>query len=118
MEERDRLSRALGQAYLQHQVSQLEKSVGSMDISSGRGSSRGGGQRGRGRGRGQGQAADEGIGKGKAKQEVEKVQVRVLDASVLVHALAVVKRWTKDRKVRLVIPLDGPSFSLHRPVPH
>jgi hypothetical protein len=136
---RERMSRALGAAFLSHQVAELETRVGGMDIA---GSSRGN-PRGRGRGRGEHRGRGRGRGRGTHIQrqsfseadddlrsstelnmprsppppaEREKrtlAQVIVLDSSVLVHALNQVKRWCKeDRKEVLVVPLEGAHSSL------
>lgn len=43
--------------------------------------------------------------------------MRVLDPSALVHALPVLKRWIREDKYKLVVPLSGQSFPLGFDVP-
>ncbi|KZW03208.1 hypothetical protein EXIGLDRAFT_725668 [Exidia glandulosa HHB12029] len=105
------MSRALGAAFLSHQVQELERAVASSP------------RRGTPRGRGRGAGPDTGRGGGRRnnhrKQGSEdtsgddqatlppNVSVIVLDASVLVHAPAQVKRWCKDDGAPdLVVPLE------------
>jgi hypothetical protein len=105
--QRERLSKAMGAAFLSHQVAQLERSVDSITFSR---DSRlydpdsGGGRSGRGRGgsAGRGGKAGSGNGRGGGKRET-----RVVDASALVHALPVLKRWVREDAYQLVVPLQG-----------
>ncbi|KPV78449.1 uncharacterized protein RHOBADRAFT_40995 [Rhodotorula graminis WP1] len=99
-QKRDRQSKALGAAFLAHQVSQLEKSVDTLAFSrdprlypprGGRG----------------GRAS--GPGGGAARRSSAPRQVRVVDASALVHALPVLKRWVRDDTFQLVVPLSALS---------
>ncbi|GAA5949119.1 hypothetical protein JCM21900_004866 [Sporobolomyces salmonicolor] len=102
--QRERQAKALGAAFLAHQVSELEKSVDTLTFSRDPrlyGSGRGGGARG---GRGRGGAAAGGARQGQVKREV-----RVVDASVLVHALPVLKRWVREDLYQLVVPLSALS---------
>lgn len=121
------MSRALGAAFLTHQVAQLENKIGTLNNSNGFGGRRGGGMvrgapaPGRGRGGGRGRGSSVGIintsprkaivSEDMVPREKEKTpmaNVIVLDASVLVHALGQVKRWCREeRKETLVVPLEG-----------
>ncbi|KAG8994496.1 hypothetical protein FRB94_009835 [Tulasnella sp. JGI-2019a] len=131
MADKEKMSRALGTAFLTHQVAQLEKEVFSSDrvIYNGRGggSGRGGngaGKRGRGGGRGgriqfptdhqqhQRQRLDadnDGYTRERRMPETKQVAERlVIDASVLIHALGKVREWSRDdRKEIVVIPLEA-----------
>ncbi|KAG8960679.1 hypothetical protein FRC03_006266 [Tulasnella sp. 419] len=107
------MSRALGQAYLSHQVAQLEKAVTN---NSNTRNTRGGG-RGGGRGRGgrssslQGEPTPRGPRNQQqwTQQTVPKVADRVVvDSSVLIHALSQVKQWCRDDRSEIVIvPLEA-----------
>ncbi|GAA5980277.1 hypothetical protein JCM10908_001596 [Rhodotorula pacifica] len=105
--QRQRQSKALGAAFLAHQVSQLEQSVDTLAFSrDSRLSSRGGGSRG---GRG-GKATRAGGSSASSGNQLDKQrQVRVIDASALVHALPVLKRWIREDKYKLVVPLSALS---------
>ncbi|GJJ14143.1 hypothetical protein Clacol_008402 [Clathrus columnatus] len=114
------ISRALGAAFLSHQVEQLEKSVYSGDGSkehrdrnpTGRG--RRGGQHtsihhsGRKRER---SSKEDRIGEFKPLEEMsyeKEADVIILDASVLIHCLNRVKKWCKKgRQEILVVPLEA-----------
>ncbi|BGP04836.1 hypothetical protein JCM10049v2_000638 [Rhodotorula toruloides] len=99
-QKRERQQRALGAAFLAHQVSELEKSVDTLAFSRDpRLYGRGGG---RGRGRG-------GRGGGSSESREDKREVRVVDASALVHALPVLKRWIREDRYQLVVPLSALS---------
>lgn len=124
------MSRALGTAFLSHQVAQLEKDV----LKAGptynrRGGSlqptRGGGGRGGGATRGGAAAAARrgggspertpmaimrrnNISRALAPQLADKI---VVDASVLIYALSHVRNWCReDRKEVIIIPLEGESI--------
>lgn len=98
--QKERQQRALGAAFLAHQVSELEKSVDTLAFSRDpRLYGRGGG---RGRGRG-------GRGGGSNESRQDKREVRVVDASALVHVLPVLKRWIREDRYQLVVPLSGSS---------
>ncbi|GAA5859645.1 hypothetical protein JCM1840_006388 [Sporobolomyces johnsonii] len=102
-EKRERQAKALGAAFLAHQVSELEKSVDTLTFSRDprlSGSARGGARGGRARG---------GAAAGGARQAQLKREVRVVDASVLVHALPVLKRWVREDLYQLVVPLSALS---------
>ncbi|GAA5834249.1 hypothetical protein JCM9279_004256 [Rhodotorula babjevae] len=105
-QKRDRQSKALGAAFLAHQVSQLEKSVDTLAFSR---DPRlyAPGARGRG-GRG-GRASGSGGGPSGHGRAAQPRQVRVVDASALVHALPVLKRWVRDDSFQLVVPLSALS---------
>jgi hypothetical protein len=90
------MSKAMGAAFLAHQVAGLERSVESITFSR---DSRlydpsSASRRGRGAAGGSGRAG--------AKREV-----RVLDASALVHALPLLKKWIREDRYQLVVPLEG-----------
>jgi len=122
------MSRALGAAFLSHQVAQLERAVAN-STSNPRDSTaprRGGGQRGRGRGAGPAPGAGTGPGPKRAAahrahtsdddnrsaQLPPGLSAVVLDASVLIYAPGAVKRWCKDDNgPDLVVPLEG-KFSI------
>ena len=136
------MSRALGAAFLSHQVEELEKSVGKASRSAtsnnwrerngqlvGAGDGKRGGapqhphQAGRKRERKDG---DRMAGREirdqldpRGRKEVEKdADMVIVDASVLVHALGQVKKWCKDgRQEEIVIPLEGDPPSLHHTRP-
>ena len=105
MLQRDLLSKRMAAALLQHQVTELERSVDSINFSrdsrlydpSSRGRGGRGGRGGPGRGVGAG---------GRAGGQRER---RVVDASALVHALPVLKRWIREDAYQLIIPLQGQS---------
>jgi hypothetical protein len=122
------MSRALGAAFLSHQVEQLEKTVGresrstasnnwrerSGQMVGGRGGKRGGvahAQGGRKKERKDGREAaktreqSEPSGSTELEKDADTI---VVDASVLVHALGQVKKWCKDgRQEVILIPLEG-----------
>ncbi|BGP21714.1 hypothetical protein Rt10032_c01g0417 [Rhodotorula toruloides] len=98
VQKRERQQKALGAAFLAHQVSELEKSVDMLAFS--RDPRLHGGRGGRG-GRGRGG------GSGESRQD--KREVRVVDASALVHALPVLKRWIREDRYQLVVPLSALS---------
>ncbi|KAG8872992.1 hypothetical protein FRB98_009270, partial [Tulasnella sp. 332] len=137
MADKEKMSRALGTAFLTHQVAQLEKEVFNSDKvtyngrgGSGRGGSGNGGKRGRGGGRGGGgrggriqfptdqqqqpqrQRFDSSTGRpvrGNTAVETKQIAERlIVDASVLIHALSQVREWSKDdRKEIIVVPLEA-----------
>ncbi|GAA6022541.1 hypothetical protein JCM11491_005594 [Sporobolomyces phaffii] len=82
--DRERQSKALGQAFLAHQVSQLEQSVDKLAFSRDSSSSR---------------------PLPRPHHRKAPRPIRVLDPSMLVHALPVVKRWVRRDEYRLVVPL-------------
>lgn len=90
----------MGAAFLSHQVAELERSVDSMAFSrdsrlyNSAGSSRGG----------RGGRGVSSRGGGRAGGQRER---RVVDASALVHALPVLKRWVREDAYQLVVPLQG-----------
>ena len=86
----------MGAAFLAHQVKELERSVDSLSFSRDGADGRRGGRGGRAGG-----GHEHGHGHGGRKE------LRVLDASVLVHALPVVKRWVREDSYQLVVPLEG-----------
>ncbi|GAA5820116.1 hypothetical protein JCM3770_003357 [Rhodotorula araucariae] len=97
-QKRERQSKALGAAFLAHQVSELERSVDTLAFSRDpRLYGRGGGRGGRG-------GRSGGGGAGPATREI-----RVVDASALVHALPVLKRWIREDAYQLVVPLSALS---------
>ncbi|GAA5953417.1 hypothetical protein JCM8115_000521 [Rhodotorula mucilaginosa] len=107
---RQRQSKALGAAFLAHQVSQLEQSVDTLAFSRdarlySRGGPRGGGRGGNARGANRGGANAAGSGVNLDRQR----PVRVIDPSALVHALPVLRRWIREDKYKLVVPLSALS---------
>jgi hypothetical protein len=106
------MSKALGAAFLSHQVEQLEKST------AGGG---GGGRRARGPAqrapsnsppkpaRSQGQGHGYGQAKRRSNEGVTaEADIIVVDASVLVHCLNQVKVWCRDgREETIIVPLEG-----------
>ncbi|GAA6001885.1 hypothetical protein JCM10207_002364 [Rhodosporidiobolus poonsookiae] len=104
-EKRERQQKALGAAFLAHQVSELEKSVDTLAFSRDprlHGQGRGG-RVGRGGGRGGG------TGGGQGGHRLGSRPLRVVDASALVHALPVLKRWVREDAYQLVVPLSALS---------
>ncbi|GAA5947001.1 hypothetical protein JCM10213_007270, partial [Rhodosporidiobolus nylandii] len=93
-QKRQRLSRTLGAAFLAHRVSELEASVDKLTFSRDPRLAGSGGRGGRG---GRGGA----IGTRQGKREI-----RVVDASVLIHALPVLKRWVREDTYQIVVPLS------------
>ncbi|KAF8509865.1 hypothetical protein BU17DRAFT_98593 [Hysterangium stoloniferum] len=125
------MSRALGAAFLSHQVEQLERTVGkevrsttnnnwrdreSGQSAGGRGARRGGaphthrgGKKGRKEG---GRDGGEVVKPSEPKQPVTSdnrdAEVIVVDASVLIHALGHIKKWCRDGREEIVlIPLEA-----------
>lgn len=86
----------MGAAFLAHQVTQLERSVDSITFSRDARLYDPSSASRRGRGPGSGG------GRGGTKREV-----RVLDASALVHALPLLKKWIREDRYQLVVPLEG-----------
>lgn len=83
--QKDKLSRALGAAFLAHQVSELERSVDSISFS-----------------------RDPRLYQPQSHRSGKK-EVRVVDASALVYALPVLKRWIREDSFQLVVPLQAIS---------
>ncbi|SCV68433.1 BQ2448_554 [Microbotryum intermedium] len=113
-DKRDKLSKALGAAFLSHQVESLERSVNSLTFSRdgrllqpprptstsrtahvGSASNHRNGPNAKGH-------SEPRSGTNGAKRPI-----KVVDASVLVHALPVVKRWLRQDTHQLVIPLQA-----------
>ncbi|GAA5908275.1 uncharacterized protein JCM6883_004334 [Sporobolomyces salmoneus] len=97
---REKQRKALGAAFLAHQVSELEKSVDHLQFSrdSSRSNNR---QRGRTGGGGGG-------GSGGLRTTTLKIKpIRVVDASTLIHALPVLKKWVREDQYKLVVPLSA-----------
>lgn len=119
MMQREKQSKALGAAFLAHQVSQLESKLDTLTFS--RDHQRGNGQhRGRGRGRGGGAAARSNNNSTRGGAATRK-EVRVLDASTLVHALPLLKKWIREDKFQFIVPLSGKHsllLSLCQPPPN
>lgn len=123
---RDAMSRALGAAFLNHKVEELEKTVTANPNANGvfernrrdrRGSQGNDTVRGRGGGPRQGRNASrrsneeerdrvsDGEKRTAAHQDAKTV---VVDASVLVHCLGKLKDWCKPyRKEIIIVPLEG-----------
>ncbi|GAA5949554.1 hypothetical protein JCM3765_002701 [Sporobolomyces pararoseus] len=96
-EEAKRLERQrkLGAAFLAHQVSELEKSVDTLTFSRNHYQPRSGSGKPKSRG------VNSSGGGGRLKP------IRVVDASTLVHALPVLKRWLREDKFQLIVPLSA-----------
>lgn len=126
------MSKALGAAFLNHQVEQLEKTVSGKDNGGWRDRkfgppqanadyARGPNNRRPPAGAGAGpKAARKGADVGGADERRKRegtsdekdADIVVVDASVLVHALPHVKKWCRDGRQEIVIvPLEGPSRS-------
>jgi hypothetical protein len=128
------MSRALGAAFLNHQVEQLEKSVSSNGPTSGNwrdrkhpatGSAKRdssfspvkmapktnlkGKERDRDRAFDRNNATSPTMNRTSAEDKREKdADIIVVDASVLIHALYQVKKWCRDgRQEILIVPLEG-----------
>ncbi|GAA5850135.1 hypothetical protein JCM8547_001021 [Rhodosporidiobolus lusitaniae] len=114
-QQRDKQSKALGAAFLAHQVSQLEGQVDQLAFSRGHAGGSRGGRGGRGAG-----GRGGGAGAGLARPAGRKRETRVVDASVLVHALPLLKRWVREDQYLLVVPLSALSTldALKRGPPH
>ncbi|GAA5870295.1 hypothetical protein JCM16303_001953 [Sporobolomyces ruberrimus] len=99
---REKQSKALGAAFLAHQVSELERSVDTLTFSrSNRGSNTARGGGGSSRSRGGGAAPRSGSG------GITIKPIRIVDASTLIHALPVLKRWVRQDEFQLVVPLSA-----------
>lgn len=122
--DREQMSRALGAAFLQHQVQQLERNLDDMSFRRDRVPNAQTPSRTR---------ASPSARNGKPKLDSRHVassssgqssnphqptmaplplEVRVIDTSILIFALPVLKRWKAEGKFKIVIPLDGQSQSL------
>lgn len=134
------MSRALGAAFLNHQVEQLEKTVSANGPSSGNwrdrkapinsyvspgGSKRGANNTANGhpplakpmqrRSPPKGRDADRNATHQRRVSDEPRIRdadVVVVDASVLIHALYQVKKWARDgRNEVVIVPLEGESLS-------
>lgn len=102
-EQREALSKALGQAFLGSKVAELERSVEDLTFS-------------RGPARRQGVSNTSRGGSTKNAKQSGKVQAKktpagpsrllVLDASVLVHGLPIVKEWVRESNTQIIVPLE------------
>jgi hypothetical protein len=121
----------MGAAFLQHRVQELEHSVETLSFKrnpnlfdpnapnpSFRGGRSRGQRRGRGRGRGQGRG-----GAGPPAQrsqhrpnEATRLLRRLVDVSVLVHGLPLVREWVREGQCQVIVPLNGESV-LYRFLP-
>jgi hypothetical protein len=137
---RDAMSRALGAAFLNHQVEQLEKSVNNWrEREKGRGGKKSGAlvnsstPKAKGTNAPRAGVDESGTEKRrsydistrdvhvdkkdafqKPKSGNKTADIIVVDASVLVHALYQVKQWCKeDREEIIIIPLEGSSCQIH-----
>jgi hypothetical protein len=131
------MSRALGAAFLNHQVEQLEKSVNSWrEREKGRGWKKTGAlvSPNTPKHKGNNAARDESsIEKRRRSDEIKTrdgfekkdtfqkpnsgnktADIIVVDASVLVHALYQVKQWCReDREEIIIVPLEGSSYRIY-----
>ncbi|KAM0793178.1 hypothetical protein ACM66B_000651 [Microbotryomycetes sp. NB124-2] len=123
-QKRERLSKAMGAAFLSHKVAELEKSVDSLAFSRDQrlyGNSGGQGRHVRTDGPGSaatraglGQRHKHGRGGGhrddlNAVRPAGARERRVVDASALVFALPVLKRWVRQDTYQLIVPLSALS---------
>ncbi|GAA5866142.1 hypothetical protein JCM3774_004096 [Rhodotorula dairenensis] len=106
---RQRQSKALGAAFLAHQVSQLEQSVDTLTFSRDPRLYSGGGSRGAKGANVRGATRGGGATRAGGSKLDRQRQVRVIDPSALVHALPVLKRWIREDKYKLIVPLSALS---------
>ncbi|GAA5826768.1 hypothetical protein JCM5353_003228 [Sporobolomyces roseus] len=104
-EKREKQSKALGAAFLAHQVQQLESRVDTLSFARDHSSRAAGGGRGRGRG-GRGQQSG---AYNKDQPPRKDKQIRVVDASVLVHSLPLLKKWVREDRYQFIVPLSALS---------
>lgn len=113
--QRERQQKALGAAFLAHQVSQLEKSVDSLSLDRSRqlyDPNGTGAARSRGGPAPSTSTARSSRGAGRDTPGSQRIKpVRVLDASVLVHGLPLVKLWVREDSSKLIVPLAGERAS-------
>ena len=106
--QRERQQKAMGAAFLAHQVDKLEKSVDSLSFDRSQALYNPNGPRGHG-----------GAHSGQSSAQHRKLQLKpvyILDASVMVHALPLVKLWVRQDQHKLIVPLAGqPSVPTNRP---
>ncbi|SGY34801.1 BQ5605_C002g01685 [Microbotryum silenes-dioicae] len=113
-DKRDRLSKALGAAFLSHQVESLERSVDSLTFSCDgrllpppRPTSTGRTVQVNSTSNHRNGPIMKGGSDTRSGTSGVKRPIKVVDASVLVHALPVVKRWLRQDTHQLVIPLQA-----------
>ncbi|KAK4058090.1 hypothetical protein OIO90_000829 [Microbotryomycetes sp. JL221] len=116
MSQRERMSKAMGAAFLSHKVAELEKSVDSLAFSRDAKLYSDPMSRGRGRGHATGTGRDgstpsaqKGYPHGRSDAMLRPAgarERRVVDASALVHALPVLKRWIRQDTYQLIVPLQ------------
>lgn len=97
----------MGAAFLAHQVNELERSVDSIAFSR---DSRHYNTSNQDRSKAGTSASGTRGGRGKR-------ETRIVDVSVLVHALPVLKRWIREDTYLLIVPLEGELFGAHEPAP-
>ncbi|KAH9809707.1 hypothetical protein DFH28DRAFT_1065924 [Melampsora americana] len=114
-DERERMSRALGAAFLQHQVQQLERNLDDMsfrrDIYQAphprHHSSRTKQADSPRKIKMKSDNSQNPSGSSSfTRQEKGPTQIKIIDTSILIFALPVLKRWKAEGKYRIVIPLD------------
>lgn len=108
--QRERLSKAMGAAFLSHQVEQLERSVDSLAFSRDarlyNNTDRSNGRQHKHNSRTSRSSATSAQNPTQARPAGAKER-RVIDASALVHALPVIKRWVRQDTYQLIVPLQG-----------
>ncbi|MBW0505890.1 hypothetical protein O181_045605 [Austropuccinia psidii MF-1] len=103
--DRDKLSRALGAAFLKHQVQQLEKNLDDLSFS---------------RNNHQIRSTKPNSSKKSNHSQNNKSNsalnppnhprpIKIIDTSVLIHALPILKKWNRQGKFNIVIPLHAIS---------
>ena len=113
--QREKQSKALGAAFLAHQVQQLESRVDHLSFSRDHYRSTGGSSRGGGRGRGGARGGGASNSSQRPDQPRKDKEIRIVDASVLVHALPLLKKWVREDRYQFIVPLSG-QFSLSSPL--
>lgn len=113
------MSRALGAAFLSHQVEQLERSVTEKDQARNR-SAPNGNNRPRPRADSRSKRPretrrsreDNSFEKPRSDRKDMDADVIVTDASILVYGLSHLKKWSRDGREKIVVvPLEGVSYS-------
>lgn len=92
--DREKMSRALGAAFLQHKVQQLERNLDDLSF------------------RRDIHPPDSRRSQSKKKTlptacSPSPPPIKLIDTSMLIHALPILKKWVRQAKFRIVIPLDG-----------
>jgi hypothetical protein len=94
------MSRALGAAFLQHKVQQLERNLD--DLSFRRDLHH--------PSRGHSKKKTHPVAYPTSSPSTSPPPIKVIDTSMLIHALPILKKWVRQAKFTIVIPLDGTLF--------